>query len=60
MTLSLFFTELYVSFTEYGYFVHENETVARVYLQLFGVQGPLKTGVWLHVFTTDNTSIGEG
>ena len=49
-----------MSFTKYEYFVHENETVARVYLQLFGVQGPLKTGVWLHVFTTDNTSIGEG
>ena len=51
---------MYVSFTEYEYFVHENEGEVRVYLELFGVWKPIQTGIWIHVFTTDNTAIGEG
>ena len=52
--------DVYVSFTEYEYFVHESEGEVRVYLELFGVWKPIQTGIWIHVFTTDNTAIGKG
>ena len=49
-----------MSFTEYEYFVHENEGEVRVCLELFGMWKPIQTGIWIHVFTTDNTAIGKG
>ena len=45
-----------MSFTEYEYHVHENETVVRVYVQLLC---PVQTEVTLNVFTTDNTAVGK-
>ena len=49
-----------MSFTEYEYFVHENEGEVWVCLELFGMWKPIQTGIWIHVFTTDNTAIGKG
>ena len=47
-----------MSFTEYEYYVYENET-ALVCLKLSGINDPLKTGVWVHVFTSDDTATGK-
>ena len=49
-----------MSFTQYDYFVHENESSVEVCLELFGITGTLQEEVLLEFSTSDNTSIGEG
>ena len=49
-----------MTFTEYQYSVHEDEDQLEVCVELFMYEeGTLKTGVWIRLFTVDNTAIGE-
>ena len=51
---------VYVSFAQYDYFVHENESSVEVCLELFGINNDtLQDTVLLEFSTSDNTSIGE-
>ena len=48
-----------MSFTQYEYFVHENESYAEICLEIVGFEGATQAGLWLDIYTTDNTSVGK-
>ena len=56
----LYFSGLYLQFTQYDYFVHENESSVEVCAELFGIEEPIAAGVSVGVNTSDDTAIGKG
>ena len=48
-----------MQFTQYDYFVHENESSVEVCAELFGIEQPTAAGVSVGVNTSDDTAIGK-
>ena len=49
-----------MQFTQYDYFIHENESSVEVCVELFGIEEPTAVGVSVGVNTSDDTAIGKG